>query len=62
VDTYRQRLEEVARAKIEGEEIAVAPAAEPTQVLDLMEALKASLEATKAKRAQERERTESKSA
>jgi len=51
VDSYRQRLEEAAAAKIAGEEVAVAPApGEPTQILDLMEALRASVEATKAKK------------
>ena len=49
-DTYRERLEAAAEAKIAGQEVAVAPTAEPTQILDLMEALKASVEATKAKR------------
>lgn len=48
-DTYREKLDEMARSKIAGEEIAVAPAAEPTQVLDLMEALRASVEATRAR-------------
>lgn len=47
-DDYRERLEQAIQAKIEGEEIAVTPAKEPTKVLDLMEALKASVEATKA--------------
>lgn len=46
-DEYRDRLEAAIRAKVEGEEIAVAPAKEPTKVLDLMEALKASVAATK---------------
>jgi len=51
VDSYRQRLEEAAEAKIAGQEVAVAPtASEPTQILDLMEALRASVEATKAKK------------
>lgn len=51
VDSYRARLEEAAEAKIAGQEVAVAPtAAEPTQILDLMEALRASVEATKAKK------------
>jgi len=50
VDTYRQRLEEAAEAKIAGQEVAVAPSGEPPQILDLMEALKASVEATKAKK------------
>ena len=49
-DSYRQRLEAAAEAKIAGQEVAVAPTAEPTQILDLMEALKASVEATRAKR------------
>lgn len=49
VDTYRQRLEEAVQAKIEGQEVAVSPTKEPTQVKDLMEALKASVEATKRK-------------
>jgi len=52
VDTYRERLEEAARAKMEGLEIAVAPG-EPAQIVDLMEALRASVEATKAKRKEE---------
>lgn len=49
-DNYRERLEAAAEAKIAGQEIAMAPTAEPTQILDLMEALRASVEATKAKR------------
>jgi DNA end-binding protein Ku len=47
VDTYRARLEEAVQAKIEGREITVAPAEEPTAVLDLMEALRASVEAVR---------------
>ena len=51
IDSYRQKLEEAAEAKIAGQEVAMAPAqGEPTQILDLMEALKASVEATKAKK------------
>ncbi|HEX2052836.1 MAG TPA: Ku protein [Actinomycetota bacterium] len=50
-DTYRERLEEAVQAKIEGQQVAVEPTKEPTQILDLMEALKASVEATKAKSA-----------
>jgi DNA end-binding protein Ku len=45
-DTYRHRLEEVIEAKIEGEEITLAPE-EPEEVTDLMEALRASVEASK---------------
>ena len=49
VDAYRQRLEEAVAAKVEGREIAITPEREPTQVMDLMEALKASVDATKKK-------------
>jgi DNA end-binding protein Ku len=48
-DTYRERLEAAVQAKIEGQEVKVEATKEPTQILDLMEALKASVEATKAK-------------
>lgn len=58
VDTYRQRLEEAVEAKIEGQEVAVAPVKEPTQVKDLMEALKASVEATKKKASSDGEKAE----
>lgn len=54
VDRYRERVEEAVQAKIEGKEIAVTPERAPTQVLDLMEALKASVEATKTKKEQEK--------
>ncbi|HVF12722.1 MAG TPA: Ku protein [Actinomycetota bacterium] len=57
VDSYRQRLEEAVQSKIDGQEVTLAPTKEPTQVLDLMEALKASVEATKA---QSKEREEAK--
>jgi len=50
VDSYRKRLEEAVEAKLAGQEVAIAPSAEPTQIVDLMEALKASVEATKAKK------------
>jgi DNA end-binding protein Ku len=49
VDNYRQRLEEAVQAKVEGMQVTITPAKEPTQILDLMEALKASVEATKQK-------------
>lgn len=48
-DAYRERLEEAVQAKVEGMEVAQPPTKEPTQILDLMEALKASVEATRAK-------------
>ncbi|MGH2811175.1 MAG: Ku protein, partial [Actinomycetota bacterium] len=50
-DSYRERLEEAVKAKIEGEEIAVPAAEEVTPVVDLMEALKQSVEATKKEKA-----------
>ena len=49
-DETRENVEELARKKIEGEEIVAPEAPEPTKVVDLLEALKASVEATKAKR------------
>ena len=51
-DEYREQLQRLAEKKIEGEEVAVAqePAAEPTKVVDLMEALKASVEEAKKKK------------
>lgn len=60
-DTYRERLEAAVEAKIEGQQVAIEPTKEPTQILDLMEALKASVEATKAKaKAGEKEKGEAK--
>ncbi|MFN2390057.1 MAG: Ku protein [Actinomycetota bacterium] len=52
-DEYRAGLEELVEKKVEGQEITVSaePAAEPTKVVDLMEALKASVaEAKKSKK------------
>jgi len=50
-DSYRGRLEEAIEAKIEGNEITVNPAEAPTEkVVDLLEALKASVDQTRAKR------------
>ena len=51
-DEYREQLQRLAEKKIEGEEVAIAqePAAEPTKVVDLMEALKASVEEAKKKK------------
>jgi DNA end-binding protein Ku len=46
VDEYREALLQVARAKAEGHEIAVVEAPQP-KVMDLMAALKASVEASK---------------
>ena len=50
-DESREAVEELARKKIEGEEIVAPEAPEPTKVVDLLDALKASVEATKSKRA-----------
>lgn len=48
-DEYRAKLEELVQAKVEGAEVTVAaePEEEPTKVVDLMEALKASVEEAK---------------
>jgi DNA end-binding protein Ku len=46
-DQTREAIEAAARAKLEGEEVVSAAMPEPTKVLDLLEALKASVEATK---------------
>lgn len=51
VDTSREAVEELAAKKVAGEEIVAPEAPEPTKVVDLLEALKASVEATKSKRA-----------
>jgi DNA end-binding protein Ku len=50
-DPSRGAIEELARKKIEGEEIVSPETPEPTKVLDLLEALKASVEATKERKA-----------
>jgi DNA end-binding protein Ku len=48
-DEYREALLEVVEKKAAGEEIEAAPEAQPARVVDLMEALKASVEAVKQK-------------
>jgi len=45
-DEYRQDLQQLIDRKLEGKEVAVAPAAPRANVVDLMQALKASLQAT----------------
>ena len=50
-DDYREALMEVINAKLEGQELVEIEAAAPAKVIDLMEALKASVEATKQSRA-----------
>jgi DNA end-binding protein Ku len=47
-DEYRATLEELIRKKVEGEEITFAEPSEPSKVVDLMDALRASVEAAKA--------------
>jgi len=42
-DTYRDNLQALIDAKIQGQEVVTPPAAEPTKVIDIMEALKKSL-------------------
>jgi DNA end-binding protein Ku len=46
-DEFREALKERIEAKAQGQEIAEVPEAEPTKVIDLMEALRASVEAAK---------------
>ncbi|HEY8340283.1 MAG TPA: Ku protein, partial [Egibacteraceae bacterium] len=46
-DTYRERVLELIERKAQGEEIVVEPEAETPQVVDLMEALRASVEQAK---------------
>jgi DNA end-binding protein Ku len=50
-DEYREALLGIVEKKVAGEEIEVVPEPEPTKVVDLMEALKASVEQTKKKAA-----------
>jgi DNA end-binding protein Ku len=50
VDTYRQKVLDAVRAKVEGQEVTVVDdAGEPTGVVDLMEALRQSVEASKSR-------------
>lgn len=46
-DDYRERLLDLINAKVSGEEIKIAPARQETNVVDLMAALQASIEAVK---------------
>src|SRR5881396_2108211 len=55
-DEYREALLELVEKKIAGEEIEVAPEAAPARVVDLMDALKASVEAAKKKAAAPRKK------
>ena len=49
-DASREAVEDMAQAKIAGQEIVAPESPEPTKVIDLLDALKASVEATKTKR------------
>jgi DNA end-binding protein Ku len=55
-DEYREGLLEIVEKKVAGEEIEAVPEPEPTKVVDLMEALKASVEQTKKKAAPKKPR------
>lgn len=50
-DSSREAIESAAQKKVEGQEIVAPEAPEPTKVVDLLEALKASVEATKKRKA-----------
>jgi DNA end-binding protein Ku len=50
-DRSREAVEIAAQKKVEGQEIVAPEAPEPTKVVDLLEALKASVEATKKRKA-----------
>ncbi|MGI9608742.1 MAG: Ku protein [Acidimicrobiia bacterium] len=51
VDPTRSAIEDLASKKVAGEEIVAPESPEPTKVVDLLDALKASVEATKEKQA-----------
>lgn len=55
-DEYRKALLEIIEGKIAGEDVYIAPAAEKGEVVDLMEALKASVDATRENTGAERGR------
>jgi DNA end-binding protein Ku len=63
-DEYRAKLEELIERKVEGQEVTVAaePSEEPTKVVDLMEALKASVAQAKEKKEDDGAGTPSKEA
>jgi DNA end-binding protein Ku len=50
-DSTREAIEVAAQKKVDGQEIVAPEAPEPTKVVDLLEALKASVEATKKRKA-----------
>lgn len=49
-DTSREAVEAMAQAKVDGQEIVAPDSPEPTKVVDLLDALKASVEATRARK------------
>jgi DNA end-binding protein Ku len=49
-DEYRSTLEDLIQRKVQGQEITYTEAPEPSKVVDLMEALRASVEAAKSGR------------
>jgi DNA end-binding protein Ku len=49
-DHYRERLLKVIQARVEGKEVVVAPSPEREKVVDLLEALRASVERTQDKK------------
>ena len=49
-DASREAVEAMAQAKVDGQEIVAPESPEPTKVVDLLDALKASVEATQAKK------------
>jgi len=61
-DEYRERLQELAEKKVEGQEVTVAaePEAEPAPVVDIMEALKASVSEAKKRKGSETKTTKKK--
>lgn len=54
-DSYREAVLKVIEAKLEGREVAEAPAAPAGKVIDLMEALQASMESMKARKSQDKQ-------
>jgi DNA end-binding protein Ku len=61
-DEYRERLQELAEKKVEGQEVTVAaePDEEPAPVVDIMEALKASVSEAKKRKGSESKTTKKK--
>jgi len=49
-DTYREKLLKIIQARIEGKKIAIAPSPEREKVVDLLEALQASVQKARAKK------------